>query len=73
MAINRDGVSIGTVSGGIVNFGGAAIIAPISVTKSSSGSGGDNSGAEVITNSGLSSTNQATISELLKMIRTMLG
>ncbi|MFZ7944075.1 spore germination protein [Neobacillus sp. 19] len=44
MTVNRDGVRIGTVSGGIVNFGGAEIIAPISITKTTSGAGEDNTG-----------------------------
>jgi hypothetical protein len=72
MAIQRDGIRIGTVSGGIVNFGGTAIIAPISVTQTLDGSGGSNSGAKLISKSGLSTTNQATLSELLGLIRTML-
>ncbi|CAH2716008.1 hypothetical protein BACCIP111895_03192 [Neobacillus rhizosphaerae] len=38
MAVNKDGISIGTVSGGIVNFGGAVTIAPISITKTITGS-----------------------------------
>lgn len=42
-------VRIGTISGGIVNFGGAVIISPISVTTSSSGSGSGNTG-KAITN-----------------------
>ncbi len=38
------GISIGTISGGIVNFGGAGTIAPISVTRTVAGSGeGNNS------------------------------
>jgi hypothetical protein len=52
LGINQDGVNIGTVSGGIVNFGGAVYISPISVTKSITGAGGGNSGGEVTTNTG---------------------
>lgn len=66
MASNQDGVNIGNVSGGIVNFGGTGIISPISITKSAVGAGGNNTGAVVITNSGLSSTNQITKSDLLE-------
>ncbi|MCM2532567.1 spore germination protein [Neobacillus pocheonensis] len=53
MGFNQDGVKIGTVSGGIVNFGGAIYISPISITKSITGSGGNNSGGVITTNSGL--------------------
>jgi hypothetical protein len=56
VAIIQDGISIGTVSGGIVNFGGAVYVAPISVTKSISGSGGGNTGLVVSTNNGLSAS-----------------
>ncbi|MCH6265471.1 spore germination protein [Neobacillus citreus] len=42
MGILKDGISIGTVSGGIVNFGGAVIISPISITNTVSGSGSGN-------------------------------
>ncbi len=72
MAVQRDGIKIGTVSGGIVNFGGAVIISPISVTKESAGSGVDNTGAIVTTKSGLSITNQRTITDLLNLLKTML-
>ncbi|MEH7307760.1 spore germination protein [Neobacillus drentensis] len=56
MTIKREGISIGTISGGIVNFGGAVCISPISVTKSASGSGGGNTGRDITTITGLSST-----------------
>lgn len=42
------GVRIGTVSGGIVNFGGAVIISPISVTNTSSESGSRTNGQAII-------------------------
>ena len=42
MVTNHNNVSIGTISGGIVNFGGAIYISPISITKTISGSGEDN-------------------------------
>ncbi|MGJ7913299.1 spore germination protein [Neobacillus sp. LXY-1] len=50
MVLNRDGVSIGTISGGIVNFGGAICISPISITNSQTGSGGTNTGQAVARN-----------------------
>lgn len=68
MAINQDGVNIGTISGGIVNFGGAVYISPISVTKTIAGSGEGNIGAEVRS----SSSNQKTITNLFELIKTML-
>lgn len=49
MAFKKDGVIIGTVSGGVVNFGGTAFIAPINKTKSINGPGGNNTGFIVIT------------------------
>ncbi|MEC1524213.1 spore germination protein [Neobacillus niacini] len=42
MVTNHNNVSIGTISGGIVNFGGAVYISPISITKTIGGSGEDN-------------------------------
>ena len=72
MAFQQDGVNIGTVSGGIVNFGGAVYISPISVTKSITGAGGGNSGADVTTNTGSSSSNQKTVTDILELIKTML-
>jgi hypothetical protein len=57
-SLQHDGVNIGTVSGGIVNFGGAINISPISISKTIEGSGGSNTGGIVTTNSVLSSTNQ---------------
>jgi len=72
LASNQEGINIGTVSGGIVNFGGAGTISPISVTRSTTGAGGNNSGANVTTNTGMSSANQKRITELLDLIKTML-
>ncbi|MEH7505916.1 spore germination protein [Neobacillus drentensis] len=56
MTTNQKEITIGTISGGIVNFGGAVCISPISVTKSASGSGGGNTGRDITTITGLSST-----------------
>ena len=57
-AYNQDGISIGTISGGIVNFGGAVTIAPISITKTSSGSSSDNQGGTMTTSSGSRSSSR---------------
>ncbi|MFS0777383.1 spore germination protein [Neobacillus sp. 3P2-tot-E-2] len=46
MVTNHNNVSIGTVSGGIVNFGGAVYISPISITKTIGGSGENNTSAD---------------------------
>ncbi|MEH7375485.1 spore germination protein [Neobacillus drentensis] len=72
MATNQDCITIGTISGGIVNFGGAKNISPISVTKTNSGSGSDNTGNDITTITGLSSTTKRNIIELLEMIKAML-
>lgn len=73
MAVNHDGITIGTISGGIVNFGGAVCISPISVTKSTSGSGGDNTAAQVTTtNSSLNTINQQSVKDLIELIRRSL-
>lgn len=72
LAINREGITIGTISGGIVNFGGAVNIAPISVTKTVSGSGEGNQGEDVTTESGLNSSTQNTINTLMDIIRRSL-
>ncbi|WP_066062703.1 spore germination protein [Neobacillus soli] len=69
MAANQNGINIGTISGGIVNFGGAVYISPISVTKTAAGSGGENQGAAVTTASGLSASNQTSIADLIDLIR----
>ncbi len=73
MAINQDGISIGTISGGIVNFGGAVYISPISVTKTNSGAGDNNTGEEVTACMERNSTNQKSVAELIELIKTMLG
>ena len=70
LAVNREGISIGTISGGIVNFGGARCIAPITITSTNSGSGSDNTGTEVTSRSGLSSTTQRTISNIFDLIKS---
>jgi hypothetical protein len=72
LATNQDCITIGTISGGIVNFGGANNISPITVTKTNSGSGSDNTGTDITTNTGLSSTTKRNITELLEMIKAML-
>lgn len=46
MVTNHNNVSIGTISGGIVNFGGAVYISPISITKTIGGSGESNTSPE---------------------------
>jgi hypothetical protein len=51
LAFKKDGVFIGTVSGGVVNFGGTAIIAPTTNSNSINGPGGNNTGFIIITNS----------------------
>jgi hypothetical protein len=75
-SLKREAVNIGTVSGGIVNFGGAVYIAPISITKSTGDSGGSNASASVSSSSGTGTSNQSQtqtrISEILGLIRTML-
>lgn len=72
MAINQDGITIGTISGGIVNFGGTVCISPVTITNTNSGSGSDNPGTDHTTSTGLSSTTQKTISEILELIKAML-
>lgn len=58
MLISRDSIVINTVSGGIVNFGGAFCISPISITKTVSGQGSENTGNGVTTNSPSKSSEQ---------------
>ncbi|MEH7098423.1 spore germination protein [Neobacillus vireti] len=72
-AVNRDGITIGTISGGIVNFGGAVTIAPISITRTTSGSGGDNAGGSITTSSGASSISETSLSGILDIIRRSLA
>jgi len=52
-------VKIDTVSGGVVQFGGALFVSPKSSSKTAQGAGSSNTGAQVITISGISSTNAA--------------
>jgi hypothetical protein len=72
LAINQDGITIGTISGGIVNFGGAGCISPITVTTTNAGSGSDNTGTNTTTRTGLSSTTEKNISDILKLIKAMI-
>ncbi|MBT2658093.1 spore germination protein [Bacillus sp. ISL-18] len=72
-AVNRDGITIGTISGGIVNFGGAVTIAPISITRTTSGSGGDNAGESITTSSGASGISETSLSGVLDIIRRSLA
>ena len=69
VALNQDGINIGTISGGIVNFGGAVYIAPISVTKSITGSGEGNQGTDVSTKTVSNSSNQNSVMSLIDLIR----
>ncbi|WML60658.1 spore germination protein [Neobacillus sp. PS2-9] len=46
-----------TVSGGVVQFGGAVFVSPKSATKSFNGSGVSNTGVNIVTVNGASSTN----------------
>lgn len=71
LANNEKGITIGTISGGIVNFGGAVWIAPISVTTTTSGSGNDNSGTEVRSSSRNSASLQRNITEIIELIQAM--
>jgi hypothetical protein len=70
---NQDGVTIGSVSGGIVNFGGAVYISPISVTKTNSGAGENNTGGEMIISGDMSAENKKSVTGILELIKTMLG
>jgi hypothetical protein len=72
MAVNRDGVNIGTISGGIVNFGGAGSISPITVTKTVSGSSNGNGGSGTSTSSSANSSSNATVNSLIELIRRSL-
>lgn len=70
LAMCQKGISIGTISGGIVNFGGAVCISPITITSENSGSGSDNTATAM--SSGLSSTTKRNITDLLEMIKAMI-
>jgi hypothetical protein len=73
LAIRHEGVTIGTISGGIVNFGGAIYISPISVTKTNSGSGENNTDLVPSEESNRrGSNNQTNLSEVINLVRTML-
>ncbi|WP_042355826.1 hypothetical protein [Bacillus rubiinfantis] len=53
------GINIGTISGGIVNFGGAGTIAPISITNTTSDSNSSSKGLSLLTSSTEIMTNTA--------------
>ncbi|MFB5197473.1 spore germination protein [Neobacillus sp. KR4-4] len=72
LAINEKGISIGTISGGIVNFGGAVCISPITITSDNTGSGSDNTKTNITSRSRVSSTTKRNITDLLEMIKAML-
>ncbi len=72
LAINQEGISIGTISGGIVNFGGAVCISPITITNTNSDSESDDKKTKITTRSRLNSTTKRNITELLEMIKAML-
>ena len=73
MKVNKDGISIGTVSGGIVNFGGAVFISPISITKTTTGAGSENSGGSVTTNTASSDSIQQSLTNIIELLRRSLG
>lgn len=50
-------LQIFNVSGGVVHFGDTAVISPKNTSKLYMGSGSDNVGAFIVTNSGLSASN----------------
>ncbi|MGG1678613.1 spore germination protein [Neobacillus sp. NRS-1170] len=72
MDFNKERISIGTVSGGIINFGGAVFISPISVTKTYSGSGSQNSGGSITRNSAQSASIQNNLTDLIEIVRRSL-
>ncbi|WP_223590008.1 spore germination protein [Neobacillus bataviensis] len=72
MDFNKDGISIGTISGGIVNFGGAVYISPISVTKTVSGSGSQNSGGSSTSTLAQNASIQSNLSDLIEILRRSL-
>jgi spore germination protein PF len=57
MSFGPGQVKINTVSGGLVQFGGAVFVSPKSASKSAYGSGAANTGAHIITVTGTSATN----------------
>lgn len=72
LANNQEGITIGTISGGIVNFGGAVTIAPISITRTVTGSGEENKGEDVTTKSLSNSFNQNSLTKIIDIIRRSL-
>jgi hypothetical protein len=71
LAANQDGITIGTISGGIVNFGGAVCIAPITITTENSGSGSDNTGTELTSSAEFSSRTQRNLTNIFELIKAM--
>jgi hypothetical protein len=53
LTCRNQAIFINTISGGIVNFGGALKIAPVSITSSSGGSGQTNKGLDIMENDGM--------------------
>ncbi|WHY75122.1 spore germination protein [Neobacillus sp. WH10] len=68
-AVSKDGITIGTISGGIVNFGGAGTISPISVTITTAGAGSGNQGTVTRTNRAA----QTSVSSILDLISRCLA
>lgn len=68
MPVHPKEVSIGTISGGIVNFGGAVNIFPISVTTTAAGSGSGNRGQAAATNSRLTPAVQQGLTDIIGFI-----
>ncbi|MBS4214307.1 MULTISPECIES: spore germination protein [Neobacillus] len=52
MIVNKNGIHIGTISSGVVNFGRTVFSSPKAVSKTITGAGESNTGIKVITNSG---------------------
>ncbi|MCM3766317.1 spore germination protein [Neobacillus niacini] len=52
MAVHKDGIHIGTISSGVVNFGMSVFNSPKTISKTIAGAGESNVGIKVITKSG---------------------
>ncbi|WP_413306654.1 spore germination protein [Bacillus sp. 1P10SD] len=57
MSFGPGQVKIETISGGVVQFGGAVFVSPKNAIKTLHGSGASNTGASIVTITGASSTN----------------
>ncbi|MED4228031.1 spore germination protein [Neobacillus cucumis] len=57
MSINPFPVKIDTVSGGVVQFGGALFVSPKSASKNAFGAGSSNTGVNILNVNGPSATN----------------